>query len=286
MRAIVSFLVLGSIGLGLVGASGFQRGGVFQRQRLSNLRQRNPFLANGLPLSIKVDGVERTALVFAPASAKTTASPLVFCWHGHGGGSRQASLSFRIHQEWPEAVVVYPQGLPTKGKTDPEGKKPGWQQGPNDENGRDVKFFDALLGNLKKAYRVDPARIYSMGHSNGGRFTYLLWAQRGDIFAAYGPSGSPAIGLGRDFKPASAFHVAGEKDQIVPYSGQRLTIEGIKVLDGVSPSDKGKSEGYLTTFKGTGGLELATYVHPGGHNYPQEVPKLLVAFFKRHSKGY
>ncbi|MBI5708016.1 MAG: esterase [Armatimonadetes bacterium] len=285
MKALVSLMVLGTVCLGFVTASGFQRGGVFQRQQLPGFRQRSPFMANGLPISLKVDGVERTALVFAPANAKGTSSPLVFCWHGHGGGSRQASMSFRIHKEWPEAVVVYPQGLPTKGKTDPEGKKPGWQQGPNDEGGRDLKYFDALLSHLKRAYKIDAKRIFTMGHSNGGRFTYLLWAERGDVFAAYGPSGSPAIGLGRTFKPASAFHVAGEKDQIVPFAGQKLTIEGIKMLDGIGGSDKGESDGYVTTYRGSGGLELVTYIHPGGHNYPAQVPALLVQFFKRRERG-
>lgn len=285
MRAVLSLIALALAGAALVGASSPQRGGVFQRQQLPGLRQRSPFQSNGIPLSLKVDGVERRALVFAPGAAKTTSSPLVFCWHGHGGGSRQASLSFRIHQEWPEAVVVYPQGLPTKGKTDPEGKKPGWQQGPNDENGRDLKYFDALLAHLKKTYKIDAKRIYTMGHSNGGRFTYLLWAERGDVFAAFGPSGSPAIGLGRSFKPASAFHVAGEKDQIVPFAGQKLTIEGIKMLDGIGDSDKGETDGYVTTYKGLGALELVTYIHPGGHNYPTQVPALLVQFFKRHEKG-
>lgn len=47
---------------------------------------------------------------------------------GHHGGSRQASRSFQMHSEWPEAIVVYMQGLPTPGQwTDPDGKKPGWQ---------------------------------------------------------------------------------------------------------------------------------------------------------------
>ena len=197
---------------------------VFQRHRTTPFRLRDLLSQGGKTVTLTVDGADRTALVFAPDSAAKTSSPLVFGWHGHGGGSRQASLSFRMHQVWPEAVVVYAQGLPTKGKTDPEGKKPGWQQGPNDYEGRDLKFFDALLAHLKRTYKIDPDRIYAMGHSNGGRFTDLLWAERGDVFAAFGPSGSPAIGLAYKLKPRSAFHVAGEQDPPVPHSRPKMNL--------------------------------------------------------------
>lgn len=261
-----------------------RQGSVFQRQRTTPLRLRQLFQVGGKTISLTVDGVTRTGLVFAPESASKTPSPLVFGWHGHGGGSRQASMSFHIHTEWPEAVVVYPQGLPSKGKTDPEGKKPGWQQGPNDGEGRDLKFFDALLAQIEKDYKIDKRRIFSMGHSNGGRFTYLLWSERGDVFAAFGPSGSPAIGLAYKMKAKPFFHVAGEQDPLVPYSGQKVTIEQLKGLDGIKQGDAGKKDGYLTSFTGKNGLEVQTYVHPGGHAYPREVPKLLVEFFKRQSK--
>lgn len=58
-----------------------------------------------------VDGVQREALVYHPAvKASLTAAPLVFAFHGHGGTMRQASRTFAFHREWPEAVVIYPQG--------------------------------------------------------------------------------------------------------------------------------------------------------------------------------
>ena len=52
--------------------------------------------------------------------------------------------------------MVYPQGLNTPGKlTDPEGKKPGWQHGPGAEGDRDLKFFDAMLAEVRGDYKVD-----------------------------------------------------------------------------------------------------------------------------------
>ena len=143
------------------------------------------------PREWKVDGVARAALVYAPVTAKTNPAPVVFAFHGHGGTMERASKMFGYHTEWPEAIVVYMQGLNTPGQlTDPEGKKPGWQKTVGDQNDRDLKFFDAVLTSLKKDYKVDAKRIYSTGHSNGGGFTYLLWAARGEHFAAFAPSAS------------------------------------------------------------------------------------------------
>src|SRR5271166_368773 len=103
-----------------------------------------------------VDGVARTALVFAPPTAKTASTPLVFVFHGHGGSARQAERSFRMEREWPEAIVVYMQGLPTVGQvTDPQGTRAGWQAAVGDGGDRDLKFFDAVLARVKQDYDVD-----------------------------------------------------------------------------------------------------------------------------------
>ena len=114
----------------------------------------------------------RQGLLYVPEAAKSMPAPLVFCFHGHGGNTRNAARSFRLHEVWPEAIVVYLQGLNTPGQlTDPEGKKPGWQKSAGDQGDRDLKFFDAVLKSIRQDYRVDDRRVYSMGHSNGGGFT-------------------------------------------------------------------------------------------------------------------
>ena len=77
----------------------------------------------------KLAGVERSALVSGPTSAvPAKGSPLVFVFHGHGGTAAHSARTFAIHTHWPEAVVLYAQGLPTRGlMSDPEGRRPGWQ---------------------------------------------------------------------------------------------------------------------------------------------------------------
>ena len=122
-----------------------------------------------------VDGVARQALVYLPPPAGTNPAPVIFAFHGHGGSMQNAARTFRLQTRWPEALVVYMQGLNTPGRlTDPEGKRPGWQSAEGDQGDRDLKFFDTVLDSLRKDYRVDDKRIYATGHSNGGGFTYLL----------------------------------------------------------------------------------------------------------------
>src|SRR5215216_4931012 len=75
-----------------------------------------------------VDGIVRQALVFAPTTAtEHGGAPLVFAFHGHGGTMKNSSLTMRFQTAWPEAIVVYMQGLKTPTRIDPEGKRPGWQ---------------------------------------------------------------------------------------------------------------------------------------------------------------
>ena len=78
-------------------------------------------------VSFTVAGVRRTAVLVVPSDV-TKPAPLVFAFHGHGGSGAGFDRKFKIEQLWPAAIVVYPDGLTGhKGRTDPEGKKSGWQ---------------------------------------------------------------------------------------------------------------------------------------------------------------
>jgi polyhydroxybutyrate depolymerase len=225
-------------------------------------------------------GAQRTALIYAPATAAKDATPVVFIFHGHGGTARGVARSFAIHHLWPEAIAVYMQGLNTPGRlTDPEGKKPGWQHRPGDQGDRDLKFFDAVLAQLKKDYRVDAKRIFSTGHSNGGGFTYLLWATRGEVFAAMAPSGAAAPTLLGQLKPKPVLHVAGEKDPLVKFEWQKATLEFVRRLNGCAADGKKLGE-FNTLYASTNGTPLVTYIHPGGHGYPTAATPLIVKFFR------
>jgi polyhydroxybutyrate depolymerase len=229
-----------------------------------------------------VDGVVREALVYAPAQAKTEATPVIFAFHGHGGNMRSAARGFGFHTLWPEAIVVYPQGLNTPGKLiDPDGKLPGWQFGVGEKGDRDLKFFDAMLASLKQDYRVDEKRLFATGHSNGGAFTYLLWAARGDRFAAVAPSGAAADALFPALKPKPVLHAAGERDPLVKFTWQKETMDGLRRLN---QCGEGQSWGkWCTLYRSKIGGPVVTLIYPGGHMPPREVPEIIVKFFKEYT---
>lgn len=123
----------------------------------------------GTTIEVEVNGVHRTALVYAPNTIGRGKVTVVFGYHGHGGNSRFAANHFLWQDNWPEALVIYPQGVPTKSWVDPQGLKSGWEVRPGEDN-VDVQFFNKLLAKALGEMNGDPNHVYVMGHSNGGYF--------------------------------------------------------------------------------------------------------------------
>ena len=211
-----------------------------------------------------VNGQRREALMQIPTSGSKD-KPVLFFWHGYGGTAKAAAERYQFEKLWPEAVVVYPQGVMVARKVRGVAlEKFGWQLTTEEFAGRDVAFFDAMLKTLVKEHGVNSGRIFCAGHSNGGRFTQILWALRADKLAAVAPSGSNAdAALLARLKPLPCFHIAGEKDEIVPFARQSKTIEHLRRLNLAS------------------GTRFEAWAHPGGHAYPTEGPARVVTFFKQ-----
>jgi polyhydroxybutyrate depolymerase len=228
-----------------------------------------------------VDGVKRTALVRMPAGVSGQVA-VVFCWHGHGGRAAQAAGKWGYEKADTTSILVFPQGLPDKA-----GRMPGWQTTVGGEGDRDIHLFDAILADLKKEHPVNPRRVFSMGHSNGAAFSYLLWQARPEVVAAIG---SVAGGLRADAKittPMPVIHVAGEKDPIVKFAWQQATFAAVRRFDGCSEEGKPwAKEGVLeaTIYASTKGAPLVTAIHGGGHEYAKGSTELIVRFFKENPK--
>jgi polyhydroxybutyrate depolymerase len=237
-----------------------------------------------------IDGTQREALIYRPsqpAAAESGAAPkpvpVVFGFHGHGGNARQAARSFHLQDEWPEAIVVYMQGVPTPGRlTDPEGKQNGWQHDPGDHEDRDLKFFDAVLASLKKDYQIDENRVYVTGHSNGAAFTYVLWVARGEVLAAIAPSAGFSRSA-RTAKPKPVLHIAGETDPLVRFPVQRMAMNAVRSINGCEATGKEWAKNCLE-YPSSKGTPFVSFIHPGDHKYPEEAPALIVKFFKEHTR--
>ncbi len=234
-----------------------------------------------------VDGVKRAAFVRVPAGVAGQVA-VVFCWHGHGGRAAQAAGRWGYDKADTTSILVFPQGLPTVSPlVDKAGRMPGWQTSVGGEGDRDIHLFDAILADLKKEHRVDERRIFSMGHSNGAAFSYLLWQARPEVVAAIG---SVAGSLRADAKissPMPVIHVAGEKDPLVKFAWQQATFAAVRRFNACAEEGKPwAKEGVLdaTIFASSKGAPLVTAIHGGGHEYAKGSTELIVRFFKENPK--
>ncbi len=227
-----------------------------------------------------VNGVVRKAMVYIPANAAQKSMPVIFAFHGHGGTMGNMYNTRRFDKLWPEAIFICPQGLNTPGAlTDPEGKSTGWSMDATDLN-KDLQFFDALLKTIKSDYKIDMKKIFATGHSNGGGFTYLLWATRGDVFAAVAPTASTAGRLINKLKPKPAFHLVGETDPLVKPLWQKLTYNQVMKLNSCNLTGE-KIDDFTTVYSSSTGNPFVLFSHPGGHQYPAGANEAIISFFKR-----
>ncbi len=242
------------------------------------------FAAEPTATKWKVDRIQREALIFPPTKSNRKA-PVIFAFHGHGGNMHFAARGMAFQNFWPEAIVVYPQGLPTASIRHRERKlEPGWQRDPGALGDRDLKLVDAILHTLHDQYSIDDRRIYATGFSNGGFFTYLLWAERADVFAAFAPGGSTILPTVHPTQPRPIFHYGGENDRLIPIQRQRQAIDFARNLDGCSASPSSCGENCLQ-YSSRKHAPVETYLHPFGHIYPPPVSAEIVKFFQEHPRS-
>jgi len=237
-----------------------------------------------------IEGVTREALVHPPTGA-TAASAVIFAFHGHGGTDLGwAERAFEV--QWPEAIVVYPQGLPTKSGSDKAGTESGWQHSVGEVNtatgitDQDIKFYDAMISTLKNTYNVNSRLIFAHGWSNGGDFIYnVLWVARSKQFAAIAPAAA-ILKTSSGKRPMPIIHIAGTSDPQVSFNSQVNTVQADRTLDQCSSKGTtwatGPNKMLGTQYNSSTyppGVVLLQY--DGGHAYPFTIPPYIVKFFKQ-----
>lgn len=229
-------------------------------------------------IEVNVDGLRRDATVIIPSADRI--SPHVFGFHGHGGNMEVGKRKFKIQDAWPEAIVVYMQGVPTVGRTDPQGVRNGWQKSEDELGNRDLKFFDAILAWVEGHAKVDRKRIYAMGHSNGAAFSYLLWMSHPNLFAAIG-SVAGGFPLPKQLpKPVPVIHIAGKQDSVVPYASQLRTVARLRTINHCAEQCREWQTKDSTLWESDEGAPVVLVTHPGTHAYPDQATSLIVEFFK------
>lgn len=241
-------------------------------------------LSSQINKTYTINGVERNAIFYEP-NIKSQKIPVIFVFHGHGGNAKNASKRIDFQNYDKEALVIFMEGIPgTSGYViDREGKLNGWQMFPNQNGNRDINFFDKVLEDIHKNYKIDDSQIYVVGHSNGARFVNVLWATRADKIAGIISVSAQGGMMISNAKPVSIWLSMGKSDPLVPYENQKKSIPIVLKNLGVN-EQKFSEKGDLKMYKGIENTELIVEERNAGHEFPQESIPEMVEFLKRQKK--
>lgn len=135
--------------------------------------------------SLFVAGQRRTFRLVVPADLDLTRPvPLVVALHGMGIDSKELMPAYTGLPDTAAGkfILAFPGAV-------------GGSWGLTDDKVKaDLAFFDALVGELKARYPIDPRRIFVLGMSNGGYFAHLVGKERSKTVAAVA-SHSGTLGL-------------------------------------------------------------------------------------------
>lgn len=168
------------------------------------------------------DGVQRRYLVHEPAGAAAAGRrPAVILFHGGGGRAEQVERSTHMNAvaDRHGFVAVYPDGtsagLPLF--TWNAGRCCGYAAKRKVD---DVGFVKKLIARLVRERRVDPARVFIAGHSNGAMFAYRFAAEAPELVAAAGiVAGSLEVDGPAPARPVPLVVFHGLKDENVRWQG-------------------------------------------------------------------
>jgi poly(3-hydroxybutyrate) depolymerase len=208
--------------------------------------------------------------MYVPTSYNgSRAYPLIIALHGLGGTEdaffENYDKAFPPLAEQHGYIVAGVLGYRVDGSY-------GWGLGnpPADPNARrtqDLSEQDVMrvLDLARKNYKIDPNRIYLMGHSMGGIGTWKLAPKYPELWAAIAPfSGSGAPATLERIKSVPEFVVHGDNDPTVNVQGSRTMVAKMKEL----------------------GIEVKYVEVPGGNHGSVVAPNFagMFDFFDAHRK--
>ena len=229
-------------------------------------------------------GTIREYIVYVPDSYDGDASvPLMLNFHGFGQRADQylKFADMRSLADSENFILIYPQGTLLDGD-------PHWNAGlksdTNKSDADDFGFVEALINEISSNYRIDPARVYSCGYSNGAFFTYALACYNSDKIAAIGSVAGTMMeetyNNCNPSHPTAMINIHGTSDAYVPYGGG---AEGLKPIDEVLA--------YWTDFNNTSTTPTVNRVNDGAttierHSYSDGDKNTSVEHYKVINGGH
>lgn len=179
---------------------------------------------DGGPQALIHDGLERTYFVHLPRNYDPNeARPLVVVLHGAGATGFQMMMESEFNALASDKgyIVVYPDGLNL-----------GWSY--LDEHADapdDVGFIAALLDTMQDNFKIDAARVYLVGYSNGGLLALRLRCQLSERLAGVAVIAAmmsyELAAFCDDVQPMPFMLIMGTFDEAFPWQGYAvLTDDG------------------------------------------------------------
>ncbi len=185
-------------------------------------------------LSMKVNGVNRSTLIYVPSNVGTN-RPLLLSLHGRwgSGNDMKNTARFEAIADTAHFIVAYPDGLPQPVL----GGNTGWDAGGSTDN--DIAFFKAIRDSMSAKYGIDKKRVYITGFSLGGMETYHAANVAADDFAAFAScSGYPLNEYHRYYtglRPVPFLHIHGKADDFVKYDSVAIVVDNWVARNGCNP---------------------------------------------------
>jgi polyhydroxybutyrate depolymerase len=182
---------------------------------------------------VRLQGMPRPYRLHVPAALPDAPAPLLVVLHGAFSTAREMERwsGFSTLADRDGFLVAYPEGGFSL-----FGKLQHWNAGhccgrAARVNANDGAFLDEVIRDASARHRVDPARVYLAGFSNGGMLVYRYGAERSErlagmavvagAFAGRPDADSPAWKPQPPARPVPLLVLHGDEDRHVPMAGGR-----------------------------------------------------------------
>jgi polyhydroxybutyrate depolymerase len=172
--------------------------------------------------TVEIDG--RPVTVHVPDSYDPARpAPLIVGLHGYTSNPSEVETFLRLTPESEQRgfISAYPQG-----STDGQGEL-FWNATDaccdfSGSHADDSRYLSELITTMQGSYRIDPARVYLIGHSNGGYMSFRMACDHaGQIAAIVSVNGATWNDPARctPSEPVSVLAIASSNDETVSFTG-------------------------------------------------------------------
>jgi polyhydroxybutyrate depolymerase len=228
-------------------------------------------------IDLEMGAFTRSFVVRVPAAYDArTPGPLIFLFHPFGMNAQYMQGRVQIPRVWPEAIAVYPNGMPRSG-AGAGGLQPAWQSRPGELGDRDLLFFDAMLDWLRANRCFDERKVFVMGYSNGAGLASVLACERAGVIAGVAIASGSLACTPPEPRPVILSH--GMRDPTIGYERAVDAARAWASRNGCSAPPKSGAPGcFVADSCSAAPLTLCSY--DGGHEYNEPFTRALVEFLK------